>query len=376
MTATHVAIFLGTLRGGGAERVMVNLANRFAAWGRQVDMVLVWAEGPYLEMLDPRVRVVDLAVSSQVGAVPALARYLRRERPQVLLSAMDVFNVVALLARRLAGVRLPVVVTSHIHMSTRARQGTRVRDRLLPRLAGRVYRSADRIVAVSAGVADDLAETTGLARQRIDVLYNPVVTEELEARACEPVDHPWLAAGAPPVIVSVGALTLQKDHATVLRAFAHLRRPARLMILGKGPNQAALKNLACELGVVDAVAMPGFVDNPFAYMARAKLLVLSSAWEGLPTVLIEALACGCPVVSTDCPSGPREILEDGRYGILVPVGDEAALAAAIDAALDAPHDPVALKARAAAFAVEPVARRYLDLLDACCGHPALAAAAG
>jgi glycosyltransferase involved in cell wall biosynthesis len=322
-----IALFLPSLRGGGAERVMLNLAKGFAARGVKVDLVLAKAEGPYLAEVPPEVRVIDLKAPRVLASLPGLVRYLRRERPAALLSAMDHANVVALWARRFSGVSTRVVVSIHTTTSLALQNSRQIKARLTPYLARCFYSDADAIVAVSKGVAEDLVRITGMPAARIHVIYNPVVTPEVFARAKEPVEHPWFDAGQPPVILGVGRLTKPKDFPTLMRAFALVRRerPARLMILGEGEERPRLEALIKELGLEDDVALPGFVDNPYAYMARAAVFVLSSAWEGLPTVLVEAMACGCPVVSTDCPSGPAEILEGGKYGPLVPVGDAVGL---------------------------------------------------
>jgi glycosyltransferase involved in cell wall biosynthesis len=227
-----------------------------------------------------------------------------------------------------------------------------------------VYPWADAVIAVSDGVAEQVASLTGMPRERITTIYNPVVTPELLWRSREPVDHPWLAPGQPPVVLGVGKLKIQKGFRTLIRAFARVRaaRPARLVILGEGARRRTLEALVDELGLREDVALPGYVENPWAWMSRASVFALSSRWEGLPGALIEAMACGCPVVSTDCPSGPAEILEGGVYGPLVPVGDAGALARAILELLDAPPDPARLRARAAAFCVDPALERYLEVL--------------
>jgi glycosyltransferase involved in cell wall biosynthesis len=226
------------------------------------------------------------------------------------------------------------------------------------------YLKADCIVAVSEGVADDLVSEVGLPRSAIRVIYNPVVTPELAARAEEPLVHPWLVPGSAPVLLAAGRLSAQKDFPTLLRAFARVRaaRPARLIILGEGELRAQLEAQAVALGLGEDVQFPGFVENPYAYMRRAGVFVLSSAWEGFGIVLVEAMACGAPVVSTDCPVGPAEILEGGRYGPLVPIGDDGALAHAILSALDCPMDPERLRARAGDFALEKIGRQYLEVL--------------
>jgi glycosyltransferase involved in cell wall biosynthesis len=248
---------------------------------------------------------------------------------------------------------------------SRAQAGSlRWKHRFLPPLARRTYLMADAIVAVSEGVAQDLVAHAGVSRERITKIYNPVVTAELLVRAKEPLDHPWLKPGEPPIILGTGRLVSPKDFSTLLRAFARVRaqRKSRLIILGEGNRRNELEYLAQKLGVSNDVALPGFVANPCAYMARASVFVLSSAWEGFGNVIVEALACGCPVVSTDCPNGPSEILGDGAYGPLVPVGDDAAMADAILAILESSTESGRLQARAAEFSAERAVDDYLDVL--------------
>ena len=390
----HIALFIRSLGGGGgAERVMVNLARGFSQRGHRVDLVLGKAEGPFLKEVPDSVRVVDLQARGGLASVPALLRglrdfsalapvlatmgvppalrrlpalthYLRREGPTVMLSALPYGNITALLAVRLAGVRTVVVISEHNTLSVSAQNAHRRKKRSLPRLERYFYPRADSIVAVSNGVAEDLAGVTGLPRERITTIYNPVVRPELAELAQAPLGHPWFAPGAPPVLLGAGKLKPQKDFATLLRAFAQVRatRPARLVILGEGNARAKMLGLARVLGVATDVDFPGFVGNPFAYMARASVFVLSSVWEGFGNVLVEALACGCPVVSTECPSGPAEILDGGAYGPLVPVGDDAALARAILSVLDAPPDPERLRTRAALFSMDRAVEKYLGVL--------------
>jgi glycosyltransferase involved in cell wall biosynthesis len=265
-----------------------------------------------------------------------------------------------------------LVISEHINLSQSVQAAfnrRKWRYRFLPPLLARTYPWAEAIIAVSTGVADDLSTLAEIPRERILTIYNPVVTPDLEEKSRALCDHPWFAPGSPPVLLAVGRFTGQKDLPTLLRAFARVRRmrPVRLLLLGEGEERTKLEALVRELGVAADVALPGFVLNPFPYMARAAVLVLSSLHEGLAMVVIEALACGCPVVSTDCPSGPAEILEGGRYGALVPVGDVEAMAKAIHAALDGTHDPELLKTRAAEFSLERAAERYLAVL---CGDRA------
>ncbi len=332
---TKLAIFLPSLVGGGAERAMLNLAHGFAQRGCAVDLVLAQSKGPYLSEVNNSIRIVDLKASRVLSGLPTLARYLRREQPKALITALDYANVVALWARRLAGSSSQVLVNEQNTISRSAHNSARRRQRIVPYLIKRFYPWADYIVGNSHGVAEDLIQVTGLPRERIKLLYNPIVTPNLREKARAPLNHPWFEAGQPPVILAVGRLTKQKDFPSLIEAFAKVlqTRPARLLILGEGPDRSALGALVQQLGLENDIAMPGFVENPYAYMSGASLYVLSSRWEGLPTVLIEALYCGLPIIATDCPSGPREILADGRYGQLIPVGDITALTKAIEAAL-------------------------------------------
>jgi len=359
----HIAIYLPSLHGGGAERMMVALANGFAQRGLTVDMVLAKAEGPYLEELATNVRVVDLGAARVAWSLPPLVRYLRRERPVAMLSAMTHANVIATLARAIARVPVRLAVSERNTFSRYLAGLPSLRARAFVALVRLAYARVDAVLAVSQGVADDLAHVTGLPRQRIEVVHNPVVSDWLLEQAAEPLDHPWFRSGAPPVVLSVGRLTTQKDFPTLLDAFARVRRrsPCRLIILGDGNARDLLETKARELGVEADVAMPGFEQNPFRWMRRASVFVLSSAWEGLPGVLIQAMACGSPVVSTDCPSGPAEILEGGRWGRLVPVGDAEALAEAITETLEAsPHPDVVERAKD--FGVDHAIAAYLRVL--------------
>ena len=208
-----------------------------------------------------------------------------------------------------------------------------------------------------------------MAENRVTTIHNPVDVQAVKEKSRAPLSHPWLGPGSPPVILGAGKLKTQKDFATLLRAFARVRaaRPAHMIVLGEGEERRKLEKLARKLGIAAHTVLPGFVDNPFAWMARASVFVLSSAWEGFSNVLVEALACGCSVVSTDCPSGPAEILDAGAYGTLVPVGDDRALADAILAAMRSPRDPERLRSRAAAFSVDAAAGRYLEVLLSLCG---------
>ena len=359
----RVAIFTANMDGGGAERAMAKLAAGIADRGFDVDLVLSEASGHYLAEVPPDVRIVDLHAGRVLASLPGLVRYLRRDRPAAMLTSMNYVNVVGNWARALARVDTRLVVNEQNALSLEAAHSPRRRHRMLPRLIGRFYPWADRIVSVARGTADDLSRTAGLPRDRIDVVHNPIVTPELKQLAAAPIDHPWFRPGEPPVVVSVGRLAEQKDFGTLLRAFARVRedRDARLVILGEGPERRSLEALIAELGLDDAAALPGWVQNPYPWMKGAGAYVLSSRWEGLPSVLIEALYCGVPIVATDCLSGPREILEGGRHGLLVEVGDADGLARGIRSAL-AGEVPAPAPQSWRPYEQEFVVSRYLEVL--------------
>ncbi len=402
----HIAFYLEDLRGGGVQRMTLIIAGALAERGHRVELVICSREGPLYNQIPAKVKLRELDPVSNVLArayalaadpgglgvmlrplllplklprtlhyLPALARYLRHEQPDALFAATPYLNIVAVLARRLAGVETRLVISERTHLSTNlAHSGGGARDwrrRYLPPLMRHAYLQADAIIAVSEGVADDLATHIDIPRQAITRIYNPTFLPNLPNKAKEAAEHPWFAPGAPPVVLSVGRLGRQKDFSTLIRAFARVRstRPLRLMILGEASDpgeqddrQAKLTTLAAELGISDDLTLPGFVPNPFAYMARSAVLVLSSVHEGFPNVLVEAMACGCPVVSTDCPSGPAEILDNGRFGPLVPVGDEVAMAQAIGAVLDHPLTQEQLRARAAVFSFDRAIDSYEEIL--------------
>lgn len=332
----HIAIFIPTMVGGGAEMSMLRLANSLAGRKYHLDLVLSKAKGSNLPKVSKQVNIVDFNAPRVLLCLPALVRYLRREKPDVLFSNLDYANIIAVWARRIAGTKTRLVIYEHNTMSMTSHHARQWRQRLVPQFVKRFYPWADDIICVSGGVAKDLSEVSGIPMQRIKVIYNPVVTPELTEKAKDRPHHPWFEAGQPPVLLAVGRLTHQKDFPTLIQAFALVREtcPARLMILGEGPDRPQLEVLIKDLHLEEDVSLPGFVDNPYAFMSNASLFILSSRWEGLPTVLIEALSCGVPVIATDCPSGPREILAEGRYGALVPVQDAPALARRIRMALE------------------------------------------
>lgn len=323
---------LPSLVGGGAQRVFLDVASGLLSRGVAVDIVAAEDEGPLRADVPGQARLIVLDVSRVASMLPPLVRYLRRERPDAVVSCLNHTNLVSIAAGRLTRPRTPVVITHHNHLSVSARHKVTRRDRGMPVLLRFALPLADRVVAVSQGVADDLASTTGYPRSRIEVIYNPVIFESLLAASHEALEHPWFVHKERPVVLAVGRLVEQKDFETLIRAIA-LVPECRLIILGEGERRAVLERLVTELELDDRVDLPGFVSNPFPYFRASDTLALSSRWEGLPTVLIEALPFDLSIVATDCHSGPREILEGGRWGRLVPVGDVRALATALTKAL-------------------------------------------
>jgi glycosyltransferase involved in cell wall biosynthesis len=340
---------------------MVNLINAFVVEGVHVDVLVASPGGPDLVNLRPEVSVISLGGHSLFRGVLSMARYLRDVRPLALLSNKERATRVAVMARRIAGTRTPLFIrvgtTTSIYLNRRHLFQRIVRKRSIHFY----YRRVDGIIAVSQGVAEDTAATTGIPLERIRVIRNPAVPSDVMSRAQEEIEHPWFAPGNPPVVLGVGRLAKAKDFSTLMRAFAKLRhlRPCRLVIFGEGKERKKLMSLASELGIQNETDLPGFITNPFAYMNRAALFVLSSAWEGSPNVLIEALSVGLPVVATDCENGPREILRNGLYGTLVPVGNVDALAGAMFRALEKPVDKGWLRSAAEPFRADGSARAYL-----------------
>ena len=349
--------------GGGAERVMLTIASAMAARGVGVDLALMSSRGEYLHLVPSNVRVVDLRFRHLLTYIFDLIGYVGRERPSAVLSTLLLTDLAALFAKLFYGKRLRVVVRQAITFSDALEEET-FRTRQTMRLVKLLLPAADAVVAVSEGVAEDLRAQVPRAAHKITTIYNPVVNSDLAEQAREPVGHLWFSDRSEPVVLAAGRLAPQKDYPTLLRAFAEVARSrsARLVILGQGAERESLLELAARLGIEDRFDLPGFDVNPFRYMARASVFVLSSRYEGFPNVLAQAMACGTPVVSTDCRSGPREMLEDGRWGRLVPVGDWRAMARAIEATLDDPIPAEALRARASVYSVEASVERYLEVV--------------
>ncbi|HKS04793.1 MAG TPA: glycosyltransferase [Gemmatimonadaceae bacterium] len=359
---THISLFMPSLAGGGAERMMLNLAREFCGTGARVTLVLATSTGEYAHLVPPSVEVVDLNRPGVVTAIPRLAQYLRRTKPDSMLVTLDHAAVAAIFANGIARAGTKVFVRQACGVSSQERPT--LKERLLPWVQKVAYPFAEKVLAVSRGVADDIHITLGVPRERIEVLANPVLTDDLHELALKPAGHPWVDEPSGPIILAAGRLHRQKGFDTLIDAFAMVPRSigARLIILGEGTLRATLTEHAARLGVRELVSMPGFAKNPFAFMRRASVFVLSSRWEGMPGVLLQAMACGCPVVSTNCPSGPDEILNDGQLGPLVRVDDAAGMAEAIQSVLKKPTPADALRAAVSPYSAGNSAKRYLAVL--------------
>lgn len=356
----RIAFHFYSLAQGGVERMRISLSHELLARGIDVDMVLVEKKGELLPLVPDGVRIIELGATRTASSVLPLARYLKEETPDAMFASLGPQNIAAIIARRLSGAKTWLGVMQHNALSIQAKAGISIQQALVPMAYRFFLKGADGVFGVSAGVADDMATTTGFPRDRIGVLYNPACPDGLDPDALPPVEHPFFESGDP-VVIGVGRLVAQKGWDMLLRAFAQLvaQRPAKLLILGVGPEEEALKALIGSLGLEGKAELLGYRQGPLSWIRRSDLFVMSSRYEGFGNVIVEALAVGTPVVSTDCNYGPSEILDNGRFGMLLPVDDAGAMARAIGEALDRPTDRQALIARAQEFSVRHVVDNYL-----------------
>ena len=362
-SAPRIALHIGDLRVGGAERVCLTVAEHLARRGYDVDVVLSKTRGQLIKDIPAGVSTIDLRTRGSSTSLPALIRYMRSRRPVAMIASLVPQNTMAVLATVFVSAPTKVFVTQHAALSAEARGGWGPWRRLAPLLYRIVLPKASGVITVSRGVAQDLERVTGFPAARVEVIYNPIETAVIAEKSREPIVDPFFDTEAP-IVLGVGRLTQQKSFDVLIDAFAHLEpdRGCRLAICGGGPLRKALTAQIIRLGLEDRVKLLGVQDNPFKYMAASKLLVLSSEREGFGNVLVEAMACGTPVLSTDGPHGPAEILDGGRFGELTPVGDVTALAAAIARTLDNPLPKEMLIARAREFSAEKAVDRYLDVI--------------
>jgi glycosyltransferase involved in cell wall biosynthesis len=359
----RIALFITSLEGGGAEGAYVLLANEFASKGMQVDLVLGQLRGPYVEQVDGGVRIIELGSNKWAVLTFRLMRYLKAEQPDVLLSGLDVPNVAAVLATRLAGMPMRCVVSQRAVIRTVWELGYPRTWRFWVRVLGLAYSRARLVICNSHAAAAEVVNELGVNPLRCEVIHNPLDLNRIAEMANRPLDDPWVSASAPPLLLAVGSLTPRKDMGTLLHAMTIVKRSIKcnLVILGEGPERPVLEALRSELRLEDCVRMPGYDGNPFRWMAAADIVINASLAEGCPNVLQQALACGTAVIATDCPGGTSEILEDGRWGCLVPIRNPEAIAQAIHRTLEEeapPNGPM----RARDFEKGRVVDRYLELL--------------
>lgn len=351
------------MNGGGAERVMLMLANELSKRDFSVSLLLNQAEGSYLKFLSNDVKVVSLNSSRVLTSIVPLVKYFKKERPMVIISAMNFVNIVTLFAKQISGIEARLILSEHNNLSQSISKMSWFKRLVFKGLMSFSYKRSSTVVAVSRGVADDLISQLNISPSIVETIYNPIFTPEIIYYSQAPIQHPWLNDDSIPVVLGVGRLVEQKDFETLILSFSKVvaEMPCRLVILGEGSLRPQLEALVTELGLSHNIFMPGFVDNPYAWMSKVDLFVLSSIYEGFGNVLVEAMACGSRVVSTDCLSGPSEILENGKWGALVPIKNTNIMSQAIIEALSNPVDGSLLE-RASVFSVENSIREYIKIM--------------
>lgn len=369
-----VLFFISSLAGGGAERVMVDILRNIDRSRVEPTLVLLYPyeNSPYRHYLPDGIRII--VTSRKTDRMPAkllqlldFLRAVRKENPDVIVSMLTHNNIMALLA----GVffRIRVIAGEHNTLSevVKTTEGRKILGVPVTLMVRILYRFADKIVAVSEGIKSDLIGAFGLARDKVVTIPNPVDVTRIGQLSLDSAEHPFFGEQKP-IVIAMGRLTAQKGFDELLKAFHRViaATDARLIILGEGPERPYLENMMRDIGIAEKVSLPGFQRNPYSFLAGADVFVLSSRFEGMPMALLEALACGIPVISTDCRSGPREILQDGRCGVLVPVGDVSALTDAITGLLNDGSRRAELsklgKERVKDFSVREIVRQYEEII--------------
>ena len=387
-----IAIYVSSLKGGGAERVMLNLAEGLQTQNHSVDLLLARHEGDYLKQLPDNLSVIPLKHTSRLSGfftalrhsplgfkllsslklprfltlLPAVKTYIEQNKPDAIICALHNCNLSAVLAKSCTKSNVCIIVSEHIALSSFIQSVPERETKLIPFIK-LLYPLANGIVTVSNGVKNDLSDITGIPKEKITLIYNPVITPGMQKKISAPVEHPWLLSDEFYTLLAAGRLTKQKDYITLINAIELIKDqiPLKLIVLGEGTERENLTELISKKGLSDIIDLHGFADNPFAYMAHADLFVLSSALEGLSLVLLEALASGCEVISTDCPYGPSEVLQNGKYGTLVPIKNPAELAKAIKNAYEKKCLNENGMQYARQFTVEKATSEYLDLINNC-----------
>lgn len=363
-SSRKIGLILSSLHGGGAEKMMLNLASEFVKQDIQVDLILSTKSGDYLDQVPSKVRIVNLEAHRLAKSLIPLIKHLRSNEYDCILSTGTGMNIISCLVKHFSQMDARLVIRVQNTVSRSVKTGSRPEHWLLPYFVKLLFPRADRVVAISEGVKADLTNFTSVDSSKVDVIYNPVVTDELYNLANKQPNHKWFEEIEDSIIIGAGRLIPEKNFETLIRAFNNFlnENQGRLIILGKGPEKSALVQLTQKLDIDEMVDFAGFVDNPYAFMNHADLFAQSPATEGFGNVLVEAMACGTPVVSTDCPHGPAEILNFGQYGPLVPVGDDIALAKAIEWVLERPLPSKYLQKRATKFSSRKIKHEYDQVL--------------
>lgn len=358
-----ITILLPFFLDGGVERVMLNLSNGFIENGFSVDFVFISnSKGPLVKEISKECRIFELNKKGTISALLPFLRYIKKEKPDVILAALTPANLLSIFAKIICFKKIKVFIEIQIAVRTHISTSF-LKSKFRPFIYKIFFRFADKVVAASKGIEEDL-KYFGVKSSKIVVIYNPVSSTYTDKMGNEKNEHPWFSNKEIPVILAVGRLHKQKDFPVLLEAFSKVlvKKEARLIILGEGEERKNLEEIIIKLNIKEKVDLFGFTNNPYSFMKNAPLFVLSSGWEGFGNVVAEALSFGTPVVSTNCPWGPSEILENGKYGRLVPVGDSGALANAIIESLINKHSPELELEGAKRFKTEVVLAQYLDLI--------------
>lgn len=358
-----IAFILASFNVGGVEKNTLRLAKAMLDKGYEVDLLVIRNEGIYKSNVDSRINVICLNKNSALRSIRSIAKYLKHTQPAALISAKDYINLVVLISKLLVNVGTKIIISVRTNLTTELKHMTLLNRVIMTVMIKLLYPFADYIVTVSKGVAKDLRKILKIKNENIKVIYNPIVDNEITEKLNQKLDVSKY--GNSKIVVSVGRLEVQKDYPTLIKAFKFVLNEVNsfLLILGEGKEREKIENLIEKLGLNDNVELIGNTDNPYMYMAASDLLVLSSKWEGFGNVIAEALAVGTPVVSTDCPSGPSEILDGGEYGILVPTENPEELAKGILNAFKKDWDKNELIQRSKEFTVEKAAQKYSDLIN-------------
>jgi glycosyltransferase involved in cell wall biosynthesis len=381
-----VAFLLADLSGGGIQKIIINLLKEIEKTKRfNLELVVLnlldsTTERAFLENIPSEIKIINLStkveyrIKSYIKILFSLLAYLNTEKPNIIISNIPLINFLSILAQKLTFRPVCVFVVEHTFFlkdtlnlieTKHGRFYQKNTSSVISVVMRWLYPHTNGIITVSRGLASYLKTTLHLKTNSVKVIYNPVVNREILSRAEEPVEIDFIKRREVPVFLAVGRLSIQKDYETMLEAFVVFKqnKSGKLLILGEGELRERLESLIEKLGLNEDVTLLGFTANPYAYMSKVNSLILSSLWEGLPTVVIEAMACGCQVIATDCPYGPREILAGGEYGFLVPTRDAIALARAMHEVLVSPKNPEILKQRARDFTIEKATAEYLSLID-------------